>query len=107
MVEAYFIAWFSAILFFAPCTQIFGQLCLIAFRRAIVGEINDVMAQKSPVKAVLSGDKLAYKLGKYSLRKVDMVALVVLPSIFLVFNVAYWAHYSIMLQGGGSHSAFG
>ena len=75
--------------------------------RAIVSEINEIMAQKSPVKTVLSGDTLGYKLGKYSLRKVDLVALVILPTIFGVFNIAYWAHFSIMLQGGGSHSAFG
>ena len=73
----------------------------------MVSEINEIMAQRSPVRTVLSGDNLGYKLGKYSLRKVDMVALVVLPTIFFVFNVAYWAHFSIMLQGGGSHSAFG
>ena len=65
------------------------------------------MAQKSPVKTVLAGDTLGYKLGKYSLRKVDLVALVVLPTIFCLFNIAYWAHFTIMLQGGGSHSAFG
>jgi len=75
--------------------------------RAIASEINEIMAQKSPVKTVLSGDTLGYKLGKYSLRKVDLVALVVLPTIFCLFNIAYWAHYTIMLQGGGSHSAFG
>ena len=101
MVEAYFIDWFSGIWFFALCTQIFAQLCMIAFLRAIVGEINDVMAQKSPVKAVLSGDKLACKLGgvgKYSVRKLDLVALVVLPTIFSIFNIVYWFHYSIMPQ---------
>jgi len=66
--------------------------------RAVVSEINEIMAQRSPVRTVLSGDNLGYKLGKYSLRKVDMVALVVLPTIFFVFNVIYWAHFSIMLQ---------
>ena len=62
--------------------------------KAIVNEINDLMVQKSPVNAVLSGDKLAFKLGKYSLRKLDYVALILLPTIFFIFNIAYWAHYS-------------
>ena len=75
--------------------------------RAIVSEINEIMAQKSPVRTVLSGDTLGYKLGRFSLRKIDLIALVILPTFFAVFNIAYWAHYSIMLQGGGSHSAFG
>ena len=69
--------------------------------RAVVKEINDLMVQKSPVNAVLSGDKLACKLGgvgKYSVRKLDLVALVVLPTIFSIFNIVYWFHYSIMPQ---------
>jgi hypothetical protein len=63
-----------------------------------VREINDNIARKFPAKALLSSFDY-FKLGRVSLRKIDLAALVIFPIVFLVFNVAYWTHYSILLQG--------
>ncbi len=65
--------------------------------RDLVNDINLTMARKSPRRALLASD--SYKLGGISLRKVDLIALVLLPSLFIVFNIGYWAHYLILLQG--------
>ena len=78
-------------------TGSFLTVCASITNREVVNDINVSMAKKSPGRALLSNDY--YKLGGISLRKVDLASLAIFPIVFLAFNVGYWAHYTILLQG--------
>ena len=62
----------------------------------VINEINHRMTKTRPQRALLRQD--AYKLGKVSLRKVDLVALMILPTVFIVFNLGYWIHYGFFSE---------
>ena len=63
----------------------------------LVDIFNDIHASArhdSPVRAWLNNDY--YKLGRLSLRTVDLCALTALPIVFLLFNVYYWVAFGLL-----------
>eukprot|EP00095_Tigriopus_kingsejongensis_P000172 maker-scaffold487_size158652-snap-gene-0.40 protein:Tk00172 transcript:maker-scaffold487_size158652-snap-gene-0.40-mRNA-1 annotation:"gamma-aminobutyric acid receptor subunit delta-like" len=62
--------------------------------KEVIDEINASLVLTSPDKVLLNQD--SYKLGNLSLRKFDMIALVVLPIAFMLFNLGYWVHYTLI-----------
>ena len=60
----------------------------------LVAEVRETFARSSsPKKLLLS--KEAYHIMPYlSLRRFDVIALVLFPVAFTIFNAGYWIHYN-------------
>ena len=57
-----------------------------------IDDINSALIVEKPSWVLLKSDY--YKLGRLSVRKFDLIALIVLPLAFLIFNIVYWTHYT-------------
>ena len=56
-----------------------------------INDINSALIIEKPSWALLRDDY--YRMGQFSIRKWDLIALTVIPLTFLIFNIVYWAHY--------------
>ena len=59
--------------------------------KEILLKINNEMICESPGKALLTDQY--YTIGRLSIRKFDLYALISFPLIFILFNFGYWIHY--------------
>ena len=67
-----------------------GEICAEDMRH-VIQEINCSVFTAKPTRALLNQD--AYKVGPISVRKVDLIALIFSPLLFVLFNVVYWLHF--------------
>ena len=61
----------------------------------VIRDINMGMVRSHPTKALLQRDH--YKLGKYSIRRIDLAGLLILPCLFILFNLWYWINYTFFV----------